>query len=122
MRPPGDGGGPQVAIPEGRTKRDHPAAEQAQSRVSVAQVADERPEPRRRGRRRDDAPTARVSLLMPGHRRTLYWYLARCPVCGAPHLGRARDLAKVTGPRRLPCQHWATVVIARTYAPSRGAA
>lgn len=68
---------------------------------------------RRNGHR--NAPTARVSLLLPAGRRTNFWYLARCPVCGAPHLGRAKELAGVTGARRLPCRHWVTVVIARTY-------
>jgi hypothetical protein len=70
---------------------------------------------RRRAARRREAITARVSLLAPGGRRTLWHYLATCPVCGAPHLGRARELANVTTTRRLPCKHWVTVVIARTY-------
>jgi hypothetical protein len=68
-----------------------------------------------RGARRRDAVTCRVSLLAPGGRRRLWHYLARCPVCGSPHLGRVRELADVTRTRRLPCAHWIVVVIARTY-------
>jgi hypothetical protein len=70
---------------------------------------------RKRAARRRDAVTCRVSLLAPGGRRTKWWYLATCPACGAPHLGRARELADVTGTRRLPCRHWVVVVVARTY-------
>lgn len=68
-----------------------------------------------RGTTPRDAPTVRVSLLAPGGRRKRWWYLACCPVCRSPHLGRAVTLEGVTGPRRLPCRHWVTVVIARTY-------
>ena len=67
----------------------------------------------RRGRR--GAVTCRVSLLLPDTRRRWWHYVARCPVCGRPHLGRARELAAVTGERRLPCGHWIAVVVARTY-------
>ena len=70
------------------------------------------------GARRRDAVTCRVSLLAPGGRRRWWHYLARCPVCGSPHLGRGRELADVTGTRRLPCQHWVLVVVARTYGSS----
>jgi hypothetical protein len=70
---------------------------------------------RKRAARRREAITARVSLLHPADHRTLWHYLVTCPSCGAPHLGRARELAKVTTTRRLPCKHWVTVVIARTY-------
>jgi hypothetical protein len=69
----------------------------------------------RRGPKRRDAVTCRVSLLMPAGRRTRWWYLATCPVCRAPHLGAARDLVGVTGIRRLPCGHYVVVTIARTY-------
>jgi hypothetical protein len=73
--------------------------------------------------RREAALTCRVSLLAPGGRRTRWWYLATCPACGAPHLGRARELADVTGTRRLPCRHWVVIVVARTYGhTSSGAA
>ena len=70
---------------------------------------------RRAARRREAALTCRVSLLAPAGRRTRWWYLATCPACGAPHLGRARELADVTGTRRLPCRHRVVVVVARTY-------
>ncbi len=59
--------------------------------------------------------TCRVSLLVPSGRRTRWWYLATCPVCLRPHLGRSRDLPGVTGTRRLPCGHWVAIVVARTY-------
>jgi hypothetical protein len=59
--------------------------------------------------------TVRVSLLVPAGRRTRWWYLATCSICRAPHLGRARELADVTGKRRLPCGHWVDIVVARTY-------
>jgi hypothetical protein len=36
-------------------------------------------------------------------------------VCLLPHLGRARQLADVTGERKLPCKHLVNVVVARTY-------
>lgn len=68
-----------------------------------------------RGGSRRDPATARVSLLTPTKRRTRWWYLATCPVCRSPHLGRGRDLADVTGTRRLPCGHWVAIVVARTY-------
>lgn len=61
------------------------------------------------------AVTCRVSLLAPQGRRTRWWYVARCPVCGRAHLARVRDLESVTATRRLPCGHWVAVVIARTY-------
>jgi hypothetical protein len=75
----------------------------------------------RRGASRLAAVTARVSLLTPVGRRTRWWYLATRPVCGAPHLGR--ELADVTGTRRLPYGHWVAIVVARTYGrTSAGAA
>ncbi len=69
-----------------------------------------------RGKPPRNADTCRVSLLKPDSLRTYWHYLARCPKCGRPHLGRARDLERVTGTRRLPCGHWIVVVVARTYA------
>ena len=70
----------------------------------------------RRGRANRSRPAAAfVSVLVPSRRRTQWWYLVRCRTCGAPHLGRAPDLEGVTGPRRLPCGHWVTVTIARSY-------
>lgn len=62
----------------------------------------------------EKAPTCRVSLLSPHGRRTFWWYVACCPVCGRPHLGRARDLKSVTVTRRLPCKHRVAIVIAQT--------
>jgi hypothetical protein len=56
-----------------------------------------------------------VSLLLPGGRRTRYWYLATCPVCRSPHLGRDAQLADVTRTRKLPCGHTVEIAIARTY-------
>jgi len=70
---------------------------------------------RRRAARRREAITCRVSLLLPCAHRKMWHYLCRCPQCGSPHLGRARELAGVTGTRRLPCGHWIVVVVARTY-------
>jgi len=70
---------------------------------------------RSRAHSRQGAPTCRVSLLIPHGRRTYWWYVARCPVCGQPHLGRARDLKSVTVTRRLPCGHRVAIVIARIY-------
>jgi len=68
----------------------------------------------RRHRGQQSRPTY-VSLLLPARHRTRPWYLARCPECGEPHLGRARDLADVTRDRRLPCGHRVQIVIARVY-------
>jgi len=71
--------------------------------------------PARQPAQRDREPVAYVSLLWPAGRRTCWWYLVRCRDCGLPHLGRARELADVTRTRRLPCGHWVTIMIARTY-------
>ena len=70
---------------------------------------------RRAGWKRREAITCRVSLLVPDELRTWWHFLARCPVCGRPHQGRSRELAGVTGVRRLPCRHWVVIVVARTY-------
>ena len=78
-------------------------------------ATDRRAESPSRRNRRPDAPPAFVSLLVPSAHRTCWWYLVNCRICKAPHLGRARELADVTGPRRLPCKHWVTVTVARTY-------
>lgn len=102
---------------------DHPknapaSANEPPSGLSSAPSLTRRPVKgrRRRAARRREAVTCRVSLLFPDEQRTLWHYLARCPVCGRPHLGRARDLSAVTVTRRLPCRHWVTIVVARTYA------
>ena len=76
----------------------------------VTDTTDIRPALRRR-----EAVTCRVSLLVPDELRTFYHYLARCPLCGRPHIGRSRELDGVTRTRRLPCGHWVTVVVARVY-------
>lgn len=59
--------------------------------------------------------TCRVSLLVPFGRRTWWWFLGRCPLCGMPFLGRARQLEGVTRKRRGQCGHQLIVVVARTY-------
>jgi hypothetical protein len=107
MPPDNVKGGPRAAEPGNRRNPDQAAAKRAKSALSVT------------GGQRRTAVTCRVSLLIPSGRRTRWWYLATCPVCGAPHLGRARELADVTGARRLPCGHWVTIVVARTYGRSR---
>ena len=66
-------------------------------------------------KKRHRAGTVRVSLLAPDQLRTYWWWLGRCAECGRPHLGRSRDLEHVTRERRLPCGHWVTIVVARTY-------
>jgi hypothetical protein len=71
--------------------------------------------------RAGQAPTARASVLVPAERRTWWHYLVRCVSCGAPHLGRARELAGVTRRRRLPCGHSVVVVVARVYGQTSGA-
>ena len=75
---------------------------------------------RRRDGTRKYPVTMRVTLLAPSGRRTMWWALGRCPVCGVPHLSRSPDLETVTRTRRLPCGHWATIVIARSLAPYAG--
>jgi hypothetical protein len=77
---------------------------------------------KRAATRRAAALTCRVSLLAPTGRRTRWWYLATCPACNSPHLGRARELADVTVTRRLPCGHYVAIVVARTYGRSAVAA
>jgi len=111
-------------------KIDGPRAAQRESRPEIDSATDlasvRRPGAAGRriaaGRRPETALTCRVSLLAPGYRRRWWHYLCRCPVCGAPHLGRARDLADVTGERRLPCKHWVVIVVARTYGRAEAAA
>lgn len=77
---------------------------------------------RRSGAKRRDAVTSRALLLVPSQRRTWWWFVARCPVCGLPHLGRSATLDQVTTVRKLPCRHWVEVIVARTYgAPARAA-
>jgi hypothetical protein len=105
MSPPrNERSGPRAAEPEDRHHADQAAAKRAKSVLTSVT-----------GARRKTAATARVSLLFPSERRTCWWYLVTCPVCREPHLGRSRDLAGVTGTRRLPCRHWVVVVVAKTY-------
>jgi hypothetical protein len=70
---------------------------------------------RRASNRREAAVTCRVSLLVPSGRRTWWWFLGRCPLCGTPFLGRARQLEGVTRERHGQCGHRLVVVVARTY-------
>jgi hypothetical protein len=74
----------------------------------------------RQGESSRTAVTVRVTLLPPSGRRSMFWALGRCPLCGLPHLSRSRDLESVTRTRQLPCGHWVTVVIARSLAPYAG--
>lgn len=71
--------------------------------------------PASRRRRRKPVPAAYVSLFVPAARRRLWWYWYRCPICDTYQLGRARQLADVTGVRRGGCGHKITIVIARAY-------
>jgi hypothetical protein len=121
MPPDNVKGAPRAAEPGKRRHHIAAAAKQGESALSVTR----RPVRARRQRaaeRREAALTCRVSLLVPSGRRTRWWYLATCPACGAPHLGRAGELADVTGTRRLPCHHWVTIVVARTYGRAEAAA
>jgi hypothetical protein len=91
---------------DGRELHTHDRQHNTESLVSItaAHVAS-----------KTSAPAAFVSLLWPSSRRRCWWYLVRCSLCGAPHLGRARELADVTRTRKLPCGHRVQVVVARTY-------
>jgi hypothetical protein len=107
---------------------DHPtfapasAADQPPAGASPAAIVRQRGRKRRAARRRE-AITCRVSLLIPDEQCSWWHYLARCPVCGRPHLGRSRELADVTSTRKLPCGHWVVIVVARSYGQtSSGAA
>ena len=115
MRQPPDNvkGGPQATEPGNRRHHIAAAAKQGEAAPSVTRrhVKGRR----QRSAKRREATTCRVSLLLPSAHRALYHYLARCPVCAAPHMGRARELADVTVTRQLPCGHWVAIVIARTY-------
>lgn len=64
------------------------------------------------------APTAYVSLFVPSGRRRWWWYWYTCRTCGAYQLGRARQLADVTGARRGGCGHWVRIAVARVYGGS----
>jgi len=75
----------------------------------------------RRGRKPSASPPAFVSLIHPGGRRRWWWYLATCPVCRSPHLGRERELENVARIRRLPCGHYVKIVVARVYGKERAA-
>ena len=101
--------GPGAVTPQG-----HPEASPAATAGSPVRILGQGGR-RRRAARRREAITCRVSLLLPSEHRKLWHYLCRCPLCGSPHMGRARELRGVTGMRRLPCGHWIVVVVARTY-------
>jgi hypothetical protein len=101
--------GPGAATPQG-----HPEAPPAATAGSPARILSQGGR-RRLAARRREAITCRVSLLLPSEHRKLWHYPCRFPVCRSPHLGRARQLAGMTGTRRPPCRHWIVVVVARTY-------
>ena len=101
--------GPGAVTPQG-----HPEASPAATAGSPARILSQGGRCRRAARRRE-AITCRVSLLLPNEHRVMWHYLTRCPACGDAHVGRSRSLAGVTVTRRLPCGHWVTVVVARTY-------
>jgi hypothetical protein len=98
--------------PELTTSQGHPNAHQ--SAITATRISPIKGGRQHAGRRKA-AVTCRVSLLVPSGRRTWWWILGRCPVCGTPFLGRARHLQDVTRERRGQCGHRLTVVIARTY-------
>jgi hypothetical protein len=111
-----------TSMPPDNVKGRPPVASQesgpdaASATITAASVTRSAVNGRRRGAaRRREATTCRVSLLLPCVHRKMWHYLCCCPVCGSPHLGRARVLAGVTGTRRLPYGHWIVVVVARTY-------
>jgi hypothetical protein len=56
-----------------------------------------------------------VSLYAPSGRRTQWWYSYRCAECGTWQLGRARQIDRVTGPRKAGCGHPVEIVVARVY-------
>lgn len=62
-------------------------------------------------------PVAFASLYAPTGRRRWWWYVVRCPHCGAGHFGRVRDQEDARGVRRTGCGRLITVVVARTYRP-----
>ena len=110
MRPNATGRPP--GRPDNRPDQSSPrTADLAPKAMSAAMVRQQRPA----GQRPGLAVTCRVSLLVPADCRTRWWYLATCPVCHAPHLGRAKELTDVTGKRKLPCKHLVDIVVARTY-------
>lgn len=121
--PPTNKGGPWAAKPKDRPKNaPASAADQPPAGASSAAIIRQRGR-KRRAARRCEAITCRVSLLIPDEQRSWWHYLARCPVCGRPHLGRSRELAGVTSTRKLPCGHWVVIVVARSYGQtSSGAA
>jgi hypothetical protein len=63
-----------------------------------------------------------VSLYAPSGRRRWWWYSYRCARCSTYQLGRARDLAGVTGQRRAGCGHMVEIVVARIYGSPEAAA
>jgi hypothetical protein len=116
VTPPGMTRGRPLGRPDSRpTFAPASAADQPQAQgASSAAIVRQRGRKRRAARRRE-AITCRVSLLIPDEQRSWWHYLARCPVCGRPHLGRSRELAGVTSTRKLPCGHWVVIVVARSY-------
>jgi hypothetical protein len=112
MSPPrNENGDPRAAGPGNRHQVAAATAKQQGAPTRIVSPGGKK----RRAARRREAMTARVSLLVPDEQRTWWHYLARCPVCGRPHLGRSRELAGVTSTRKLPCGHWVVIVVARSY-------
>ena len=64
---------------------------------------------------RNRAPAAFASIYAPHPGRSLWWLTYICPWCGHGHLGRARDEAGITGPRKARCGRLVLLVAARTY-------
>jgi hypothetical protein len=110
--PPNMRSGPEGADPRSRREVDALAKVPDTAMVANGIPRRSRPLP---GDSRKDAITTRVSLLVPDEFRRWWHYLARCPVCGRPHVGRSRELDGATGIRKLPCRHWVDVVVARSY-------
>jgi hypothetical protein len=119
--------GPPSTKRGGPHREDRPAVEIAAKQARRTETKDNAvvaavQVPARSVRRSRRTELAYVSLLVSAGRRKCWWYLATCRICGAPHLGRARQLEDVTGPRRLPCGHRVTIMVARTYGQRQGAA
>jgi hypothetical protein len=78
--------------------------------ISVTDAADNGPKFRRLV-----TPVAFASAFGPSGRRAGWAIAYRCPSCGGHHLGRARDLAGCSGPRRSGCGRRVVIRVARTY-------
>jgi hypothetical protein len=64
-------------------------------------------------------PIAFASIYAPCPGRS-WWHLAYiCPRCGHGHLGRARDEASISGPRKARCGRLVVLIPARVYRGGR---